>query len=120
MQTSERTIVRTHRRGFVRVVALGATAGLATSAARAPAASGPEPPFQQPKQEEKSDELDAEVEARMALIVARYGARLDDEARKTIADEVRGIVRRGRRLKEFALDNGDGPFPVFIPFRGAP
>ena len=52
-------------------------------------------------------------------IVARFGklARLDDAARAAVRTEVAGIVRRGEALRKVSLDNGDGPFPVFHPYR---
>jgi hypothetical protein len=60
-----------------------------------------------------------EVDARMALVLARYGkhAKLDDKARATIRSEIAGIVRRGEALRKITLTNGDGPFPVFHPYR---
>jgi hypothetical protein len=94
------------RRGFVRTLALGGAAGLVARSAPA----GTQDPAE-------DDRPDPEVEARMALILARYGERLDDESRKAIYREVEGIVRRGRRLKDYPLDNGDEPFPIFHPYR---
>jgi hypothetical protein len=96
------------RRGFVRTLALGGAAGLVARPSRA------EP--QDPAGEAKS-ELDPEVEARMALILARYGERLDDDAKRAIYQEVEGVVQRGRRLKDVALENADELFPVFHPYR---
>jgi hypothetical protein len=61
-----------------------------------------------------------EVDARMALLLARFGkhAQLDEKARATIRGEVAGVVRRGEALRKIPLGNGDGPFPVFHPYRG--
>jgi hypothetical protein len=101
------------RREFVRVVALGGAAGLI--AQPAPAGS------QDEKLDEKKDPAEArreaEVQARMGLILARYGDQLDDDARKSIRRDVEAVVRRGERLRQFALENGDEPFPVFRPYR---
>lgn len=96
-----------HRRDFVRALALGASTSLV---AACPAR--PQEPVQEPP-----DPVEAEVDARMSLIVNRYGDRLDDTAREEIRREVTGIVRRGRSLREYPLDNGDGPASVWIPYR---
>ena len=58
-----------------------------------------------------------ETDARLALIVARYGKHLDDEARATVKADVASLVQRAQVLRKFALDNGDGPCPVFTPYR---
>ena len=90
-----------HRRDFVRTaVALAAPAAVVK-------ADEPNP----------AEPLKTEVEARMELVVARFGPQLDDEARKKVRGEVEEIVRRAKALRAFALDNGDGPFPVFQPYR---
>ncbi len=97
-----------HRRDFVRTLALGATAGWL-----ARPASG-----QDEKPKDPLDErFEAEVEARMALILARYGDRLDEPARSAIRRDVQSTVKRGERLRKFAMENGDGPAPIFVPFR---
>jgi hypothetical protein len=96
-----------HRRGFLRGLAAGATALGAHGAA---SAQEPQPP--------PADPVAAEVEARLAIVVARHGARLDEAARETIRGRIAGQVRRASRLRQQPLDNGEGPFPVFIPYRG--
>jgi hypothetical protein len=107
------------RRDFARALALAAVA--------APSALGDEPKKDdEPKKEAAKDQpkpeppkpLD-EVEARMAIILARYGkhAQLDEKARAAIRNEVAAIVRRGEALRKVPLGNGDGPFPVFHPYR---
>lgn len=101
-----------HRRDFVRTVALGAAAGLLARPVPAPASAQDEP-----KEDPEAERRDAEVEARMALILARYGDRLDDDARQVVRRDVEAVVRRGERLRKVPLDNGDGPYPVFIPYR---
>lgn len=93
-----------HRRDFARALALGVPAALALPAApRAdePAKKGPT----------------TEADARMQLVVARYGDRLDDASRAKVRAEVEAIVRRAGALRAFPLENGDGPFPVFHPYR---
>lgn len=101
--------IRLNRRIFVG--ALAGAAGLSTSTKSI--AQDPAPPAQ-------PDPLDAEVDARMALVVARYGARLDEDARKAIRDDIRQHIRRARRLKEFTLENGDGPHTVMTAYRSSP
>src|SRR4051794_17447216 len=101
-----------HRRDFVRVLALGVT-----SAAIAPAARADDK--EKPKDEKPKDTpTRPEADVRMDLILARYGPSLDDDARKAVRAEVESIVRRGEALRKFALSNGDGPLPVFTPYRG--
>lgn len=103
----------TGRRAFVRTLALGAVA----SPAIAVADDKPEKAAA-PKAEPTPKPLD-EAEARMAIVIARFGklAKLDDAARATVRAEVAGVVRRGEALRKVSLDNGDGPFPVFHPYR---
>ena len=95
------------RREFVKAFALGAIA--------APAALADD----QPKPPPESPKLIDEVDARMAIVLARFGkhAKLDDKARATIRAQIAGVVGRGEALRKIPLGNGDGPFPVFHPFR---
>jgi hypothetical protein len=110
-----------HRRDFVRSLALGASAGLiATPRVRAdddkdkPASK----PDDKPKDDKPKDEAPRnEVDARMDLIVARFGKHLDEAARKTVRAEVQAHVRRAEALRKFSLTNGDEPYPVFTPYR---
>lgn len=95
-----------HRRDFVRTLALGGTAAAVGSPADALADDEKDEP--KPR---------SEAEARMDLILARYGKFLDEEAKKSVRAEVDSIVRRGESLRKFALTNGDEPFPVFTPYR---
>ena len=95
-----------HRRDFVRKLALGASAaGLVT--ARPSRADKPEKP----------EPAKSEADARMELILARFGKLLDDDARRAVRAEVAALVHRAEALRKFPLDNGDGPFPVFVPYR---
>jgi hypothetical protein len=96
-----------HRRDFVRTIALGASAGLLTAR--------PSPADDPPKKDEARPE--SEAEARMDLVLARFGRHLDDDARKAVRAEVDSIVRMGEALRKVPLDNGDGPFPIFVPYR---
>jgi hypothetical protein len=90
------------RRAFVTALAL-------TAPCAARADDAPEPPKEKPP---------TEADARMQLILARFGPQLDEAARKTVRAEVESLTRRAQALRQFALDNGDGPFPVFQPYRG--
>jgi hypothetical protein len=104
-----------HRRDFVRTLALGASAAALTSPALAGADA---PPFvgpPKPKPEPKAGP--SEVEARMSLVTSRFGTLLDEGRRKAVEARVAAIVRRAEALRKFELDNGDGPFPVFTPYR---
>jgi hypothetical protein len=101
-----------HRRDFVRALVLGGPAttlvGRSTSSGEARAEDTAEPAEPGPK---------SESEARMDLVLARFGKSLDDDARASVRGEVEAIVQRAELLRKFPLDNGDGPFPVFIPYR---
>ena len=116
-----------HRRDFVRTLALGASAGLVAGSGAAAArraddettgpSDDPTPPKSDQAATETVDPDDADIDARMDLILARYGDRLDDDARASVRREVAGIVRRAKSLRRFPLDNGDGPATVWVPFR---
>jgi hypothetical protein len=82
-------------------------------------AACPAPAQQDDKQNEgaRPDPIAAEVEARMAVVLARYGDRLDDAARKTVRGDVESVVKRARRLREFPLTNADGPALLLVPYR---
>ncbi|WZP00492.1 hypothetical protein EP7_002136 [Isosphaeraceae bacterium EP7] len=96
------------RRQFVRTLALVAPASLLAAPA----------PADEPKDVVKTDKpVETEVDARMALIIQRYGKRLDAAALKSVRSDVEDQVRRVERLRKFPLDNGDGPMPVFTPYR---
>jgi hypothetical protein len=69
-------------------------------------------PADDPKPTESS-----ETDARMALVVARFGKHLDAEARKAIRADVEAIVNRAALLRKFPLSNGDQPYPTFAPYR---
>jgi hypothetical protein len=95
------------RRDFVRALVFGAPA---TSLALRDAAGNEEP---------KKDAAPPRIEAdaRMELVLARFGTQLDADARASVRAEVESIVRRAEMLRKFPLGNGDGPFPVFTPYR---
>jgi hypothetical protein len=113
---------RPHRRDFVRTLALGVSAGaiLPRTAVRAE-----EPDEDKPKADaagkdkpgKESESPQTEADARMDLVLARFGKQLDPAARKTVRAEVESIVKRAEALRKFPLTNGDGPFPIFRPYR---
>jgi hypothetical protein len=100
--------VTPHRRDLLRSLALAAPAGLTLAT---PAAHADDEPKTAP------EALPTEVDARMALILARFGPQLDEDARRTVRDEIAAHVRRSEALRQIPLDNGTGPFPVFTPYR---
>ena len=93
-----------HRRDFVR--ALAAAAGLGGSALA-----------DEPVKDAKDEPRPSEADARMALVLSRFGKQLDADARKTIRAEIEAQVRRAEMLRKIPLENGDGPVPVFHPYR---
>jgi hypothetical protein len=101
-----------HRRDFLRAVAL---TGPAAVLAGGPVAGDDK--IGQAREAIPADPPRSEVDARMDLILARFGKLLDADARASVRAEVESIVRRMEMLRTFPLDNGDGPFPVFIPYR---
>jgi hypothetical protein len=103
-----------NRRDFVRALVVGSSA--ATLAGH-PARSDEKPGQDKPASPEAPPKPKSEADARMDLVLARFGKSLDDDARASVRGEVEAIVRRAEQLRRFPLDNGDGPFPVFIPFR---
>ncbi|MDX2039524.1 MAG: hypothetical protein SFX72_22990 [Isosphaeraceae bacterium] len=108
----------THRRDFARALALaGVSAGAATATAAADDPKKAEPA--KPAAEPAIDPFLAEVEARRRIVVARFGKheQLDAKALASIEAEIAGIVRRAEALRKLSVDNGEGPFPVFRPFR---
>ena len=111
-----RDVPTTPRRDFVRAFALTA---IATPLVRGDA---PPPSVDEPAKPPEKSRFDEEVDARLAIVFARFGKhqQLDAKARETIRAEIAGIVRRGEALRKVALGNGDGPFPVFHPFRSSP
>jgi hypothetical protein len=107
-----------HRRDFVRSLTIGASA----AALGAPAAlRADEPKKDEPKKNEpkKPEPAKTEADARMELVLARFGKQkeLDADALKAVRAEIGQITRRAESLRKFALENGDGPHPVFHPYR---
>ncbi len=100
------------RRHFVRTLTLGASA--ATLSAPGELAAEDDVKKDEPP---KTEPAPSETDARMDLILARFGKHLDADARQKVRAAVEGIVHRAEGLRQFPLTNGDGPFPVFTPYR---
>jgi hypothetical protein len=60
---------------------------------------------------------DSEVEALVALVRARYGARLTGEQLAALRDQVASQVARARVLRAVRLANADEPAQPFAPYR---
>jgi hypothetical protein len=59
-----------------------------------------------------------EVERLFALVRERYGDRLTPAQLDEVRKGVEGVVLAARALRAVRLENGDEPFPPFIPHRG--
>ncbi|MFO0910559.1 MAG: hypothetical protein U0794_19805 [Isosphaeraceae bacterium] len=103
-----------HRREFVRTLALGSAAAVLPLGETSRLAEADDSP---PKAPAAPEPMPSEADARMQIILARYGPQLDEAARKAVRQEVESLTRRAEQLRKFALENGDGPFPVFHPYR---
>jgi hypothetical protein len=106
--------IPSHRRDFVRSLVLGASAGLVAGPS-SPRADEPAAKDDGPKPGPPRTEADA----RMDLVLARFGAQLDDDARRAVRAEVEAITRLAEGLRRFPLDNGDAPVFVFAPYHAA-
>jgi hypothetical protein len=111
----------THRRDFVKSLTLGtAGAALVSGTTRADDAKEAKKPSEtSPEKAKPAEPAASEVEARMQIVLARFGKhkQLDDEAKASIKAEIAGLVRRAEALRKIPVGNGDGPFPVFRPYR---
>jgi hypothetical protein len=61
-----------------------------------------------------------EIEARLAVVRARYGARLDAEGWREVEQVVLAIAKASRALRAVRLTNADAPYPPFSPYRDDP
>ncbi|HEV3167659.1 MAG TPA: hypothetical protein VGZ22_26880 [Isosphaeraceae bacterium] len=102
------------RRDFVRTLALGASAG--ALAGDRPALAD-DPDDKKKDDEPKEEPPKTEADTRMELVLARFGKQLDADARKSVRSEIDSIVRRAEALRKIPLTNGDGPYPIFKPYR---
>jgi hypothetical protein len=108
-----------HRREFLgRGLTLGVSAAaLAPVALRADDKDKDKAAKDEPKKDQDTLKSPSEADARMELVLARFGKQLDEPAREAVRREIDAITRRAESLRKFALENGDGPFPVFHPYR---
>ena len=58
-----------------------------------------------------------EVEARLALLRARYGAAFAGDEAGVARTAIEGAVARDAQLRRVRLGNGDEPVGAFAPFR---
>lgn len=58
-----------------------------------------------------------EVDARLAIVRARYGVRLTPEQLAEIRTVVEGLVKGARAMRAIRLGNSDEPVPRFAAFR---
>jgi len=58
-----------------------------------------------------------EIEARLAIVRARYGARLTTEQLAEIRTVVEGLVKGARAMRAIPLRSSDEPMPPFAPYR---
>ena len=79
-------------------------------------AAQPKPPDNQPT---LSAAGQAEVDARINTIFARYGSRLNDEQRADIRRIVTGAQAGLEALRAYPLANGSEPAEPFRTYRGA-
>ena len=58
-----------------------------------------------------------EADARLAVVLARFGDRLDDADRAAVRTRIVEQVAEAAELRAVPLQNGDEPDFVFAPFR---
>jgi hypothetical protein len=102
---------RISRRDFARTV--GVTAAAALLPARARAANEPKSAPPSPPATKLPPASQAEADARVAMIVGRYGTRLSAAERADLARLSHDAQEQLDRLRAFALDVGDEPAHVF-------
>ena len=113
----------THRRDFVRSLALGAAATATVVLPLSQPAEADEPKVEAKKADKPAEPAKkadpTEADARMDLVLARFGKhkQLDDKAKATIRAEIAGLVHRAEALRKLPISNGEGPFPVFQAYR---
>jgi hypothetical protein len=98
------------RRGFGRRAALAAAVGALDPAAALPQGRGGQAPLP-PKDQ-------AEVDAKFADVVRKYGDRLNDEQKTRVRTTLGRHQRMLMRVREFPLDNSDAPGTVLHLAKG--
>jgi len=89
------------RRSFGRRAALAAAVTAVDPPAALPQGRGPQSPLPLPDQ--------AEVDARYADVVRKYGERLSEEQKTRVHTVLGRHQRMLMRIREFSLENGDAP-----------
>ncbi|MGZ3425929.1 MAG: hypothetical protein ACXVCV_04725 [Polyangia bacterium] len=92
---------------------MGVAAGAALLPARARGDEKPPKPNAPPPPTKLSAAGQAEADARVQMIVARYGARLSPAERADLARLSHDAQEQLDKLRAFALDFGDEPAHVF-------
>ncbi|MDR3701917.1 MAG: hypothetical protein P4L56_19870 [Candidatus Sulfopaludibacter sp.] len=89
------------RRSFGRRTAWAAAVSAFDPADALPQGRGPQTPLPPDDQ--------AEVDAKFAGVIRKYGARLSEEQKTRVRTVLGRHQRMLMRIREFALDNGDAP-----------
>jgi hypothetical protein len=97
------------RRSAIGAIALGSAPALLDSQARSQDPKPQEPPLETKRR--------SEIDARMDLVIARFGDHLDEAGRDAVRREIDSMIRRAAVLRAFPLENDNAPMPVFRPFR---
>ena len=108
-----RAMTRISRRQFARTVGVAAGAALLRARARGDEKPKPPPPATPPPPSKLSPAAQAEADARVQMIVARYGARLSPAERADLARLSRDAQEQLDKLRAFPLDVADEPAHVF-------
>ncbi|HWE29839.1 MAG TPA: hypothetical protein VHB97_17635 [Polyangia bacterium] len=107
-------MTRISRRQFARTVGVAAGAALLPARSRADEKPKPQPPHTTPPPATKLSPASlAEADARVQMIVARYGARLSPTEREDLARLSRDAQEQLDKLRALSLDVGDEPAHVF-------
>ena len=105
--------MRISRRDFARTIGVAAGAALLPSRARSDEKPKPGAPPPPPPATKLSAASQAEADARVQMIVARYGARLSPAERADLARLSSDTQQQLDRLRAFPLDFADEPAHIF-------
>jgi len=112
------------RREFGRKAALAVAAATFAPSATISRASDTSPSLAQPQQgpdlSDLSPEARAEIDAKLANVIRRWGDRLDDEQKTRMRTIITRHVRMLETVRKFPLQNGDTPASVLKLFTSAP
>ena len=105
--------MRISRRDFARTVGVAAGAALLPARARSDEKPKPSAPLPPPPATKLSAASQGEADARVQMIVARYGARLSPAERADLARLSSETQQQLDRLRAFPLDFADEPAHIF-------